>query len=124
MCSCPLIINLLHCCLLVVVLRRRKTSAKVNLQGDQDVYEKRNEAYGTSSVAPIPLAVNQAYRTVQHSAPPEDEGYVVNQLTYDLPHTTTAPTIATAPNAAYGGVQRPTDESGDAYDYIAPSQLL
>ncbi len=96
------------------------------MQGDQDVVTKENEAYGTSSAAPIPLADNQGYSTVQHSTPPEDEaeGYVINQLAYDLPHTTTAPTIATAPNAAYGGVQHPTDESRDAYDYIAPSQLL
>ncbi len=91
----PLIINLLHCCMLVLILRRQKSSAKVNLQGDQDVDTKRSEVYGTSSVAPIPLADNQAYGTVQHNAPPGDEGegYVIIKLAYSLPRTATAPTM-------------------------------
>ncbi len=122
----------------VVMCRRRSSSAKINLQVDQGLDTKVNEAYGTSCVgapipladneaygtscvgAPIPLADNEAYTAVQSSGSPEDDGtYVINQLTYDLPQSPPQATtsIATAPNVAYGGVQRQSRDS-NTYDYV------
>ncbi len=105
----------------VVVCRKRRSSAQKNLQANKDLGTKVNEAYGTSCVkAPIPLADNSTCTTVRCSATFEGNGsYAINQPTYDLPQTTprAAMPIATAPNMAYGGVQR---QSGDAYDYIIP----
>ncbi len=108
-------------CLPVVMCRRRSSSAKIKLQVDRGLDTKGNEAYGTSCVgAPIPLADNEAYTAVQSSGSPEDDGaYVINQLTYDLPQSPpqTTTSIATAPNVAYGGVQRQSRDS-NTYDYV------